>query len=232
MKPILFSTEMVKALLDGSKTQTRRVMKPQPKKTKSFWEFAGAGWSGKNVVPIYGHSLYNASKIKLGDILWVRETFSTMENEILYAADVCSLYDKPDGWKWKPCIFMPKNAARIFLCVTEIKCEQLKNISQEDANNEGVVAYCWVDETDGKEYISAQNYLTKSLDCKSFKSSYMTLWEYINGKGSWNKNPWVWVYTFKMVDRPVEFPPIGFKNHLVKPRHETPHYIIRDDLPF
>jgi len=75
-KPILFKTEMVKAILEGTKTQTRRIMKVQPVKNGSFWELGGAGWSTDQVTPVYGHSLYNKIPYQPETILWVRETWS------------------------------------------------------------------------------------------------------------------------------------------------------------
>jgi hypothetical protein len=75
-KPILFKSEMVKSILEGTKTQTRRIMKVQPVKKGAFWELGAAGWSMDQVTPVYGHSLYNKIPYQPETILWVRETWS------------------------------------------------------------------------------------------------------------------------------------------------------------
>ncbi len=157
MKPILFSTPMVQAILSGRKTQTRRVI-------KRFTDFG-----------ITDHCAYG----KVGDILWVRETWQKVEHPELkyrYRAD----HLNPTSVTWKPSIFMPKDACRIFLEVTEIKVERLQDISEEDAIAEGVEVPTY-----------------KETELAKYKTNFSILWEFINGEESWESNPWVWAITFK-----------------------------------
>jgi hypothetical protein len=176
-KPILFQTDMVQAILLGRKIQTRRIVKDPLQKPK----------------------------YKVGDVIWVRETFvEDIEGNYLYKADVGI-----DGWsidsKWKPSIFMPKPAARIFLEVTEVRTEPLKDITEEDSKAEGVD---FVQQA-GFELPSAyKNYMDNSVrnfTVKTAKESFETLWLSINGIGSWNENPSVFAYTFKVVAKPADF---------------------------
>ncbi len=145
IRPILFNTEMVRAILDGRKTVTRRLMKPQPVNKNGFWELGGAGWSDgiSKIHPIPCHSLYNRSPYQPGDILYVRETWCNankegVEPDYYYYADVyiCEDYNRTE-WKWRPSIHMPKEAARIWLKVTDVRVEWLKDITEEEAKKEG-----------------------------------------------------------------------------------------------
>lgn len=176
-RPILFSTEMVRAVLEGQKTQTRRIIKKQPHGAGE-WVRQLASWLFPNVNPYiklkcpYGQP---------GDRLWVRETFLIERSQHkdyyeykanysdTFAGDVC----------WKPSIFMPREAARILLEVTDVRVEKLQDISEEDAIAEG------------------SNFYGSGYGLLTAKEIYETIWESINGKGSWDKNPWVWVITFK-----------------------------------
>lgn len=204
--PMLFSTDMVRAILDGRKTQTRRVVKPQPAnngKPIKIW----AGWPAlapcgvkNNVVTCpYG---------KVGDVIWVRETWSHLikwslmrgeEKGYAYKAtdeDVESL----DGGKWKPSIHMPKAAARIWLQITNIRVERLRDISTEDVEKEGVMFH-FSDARNEKRYrdydweYNGDNYVTTA----NAQQSYFSLWNEINGRDSHKANPWVWVVSFKVL---------------------------------
>jgi hypothetical protein len=149
-KPILFSGEMVRAILDGRKTQTRRVIKPQPRETLDVaepfkkavrgevasWRFA----SSKDPTIIHEYYL---SRFNIGDLLWVRETFRPLtcgydckiKSPVEYRAD--KLRQKSDI-RWKPNIFMPKWATRIWLEITAVRVERVQDISEADAKVEGV----------------------------------------------------------------------------------------------
>ena len=139
-KPILFSTPMVQAILRGEKTQTRRIVKyskiiNDPKigfsafTGNDHFEVRGVHENGQ-----YGGSLFKM-KYKVGDILWVRETFQILPpNMVFYKADT----DNIASGNWKPSIFMPKDACRIFLRVTKIRIERLDAISETDAIKEGI----------------------------------------------------------------------------------------------
>lgn len=183
---MLFSTEMVKAILGGSKTMTRRMtglqeINENPDQWKLFgleegititWKALtiGAGFESntkKGWIPCpYGRP---------GDMLWVRETFGFPLRQLTYKASwkVDEYGTEP---RWKPSIHMPKDAARIWLEITDIGVERLQNITESDAKAEGV-----------------------EWEPFSYKDGFMTLWQSINGHDSWSANPWVWVVSFKVL---------------------------------
>ena len=218
-KPILFSTEMVQAILAGRKTQTRRIVKPQP----SYFPYTDSKEGHEKTLKSYINAgLKNEAikgKYQFGNILWVRETFyeplfDGLNGAYYYKADLEKL-----GWefKWKPSLFMPKEAARIFLKVTNVRCERLQDISEEDAIAEGID--CHTDE-DGKlqVYCYPVKGKDKTIFCDSYISegifnlkdpaafSFQKLWDSINAKKHpWESNPWVWVYDFEVIDKPEDF---------------------------
>jgi len=206
-KPILFNTEMVKAILAGKKTQTRRVVKPQPK-----WEesptFIDGFWCGRytcfpgnpdepNVV------LFDTmkSKYNVGDRLWVRETFSYCigSESFVYRADDHRANDPVVSGtiKWKPSIFMPRKVSRINLRITDVRIERLQRLTYENAIAEGILhrtgEIFGIDWYAG--YIGAE-WRTDPI------IAFRDLWDSINGKRGygWNKNPWVWVVEFEAVE--------------------------------
>lgn len=190
-RPILFSAPMVRAILDGTKTQTRRVVKPQPYENNHGyprWDLRkkGAlhGLQAASWATMTGGMTFYCPYGEVGDRLWVRETFSYYgngeEKGIDYRADkLCN--DLNRGWK--PSIFMPRKASRITLEITNILVERLQEISRNDALAEGV------DRTNSSIYDYP-------------KEKYKMLWEQINGKGSWDANPWVWVVKFTRIEPP------------------------------
>lgn len=140
-KPILFSTPMVRAILDGRKTQTRRRLKNSGTEPQWRPELSSSGeWLLVSDDPLCGGRVGAGVRIKVGDILWVRETWRSNHDGdpsqgIQYRAD------KPDNWRdqtvWKPSIHMPRRASRITLRVTAVKVERLQDISEDDAKAEG-----------------------------------------------------------------------------------------------
>ena len=215
IKPILFSTEMVQAILEGRKTQTRRITKPQPEEgiiTTAF-DFKKGFYASKIKIEEnpdrFEITKLFKPKYQTGDILWVRETWQTTWNEnkkswdTIYKADGGYWIDDDGIMKWKPSIYMPKKRARIFLEVSNVRIERLRDISEDDAIAEGVESFnhgyggspvgVWY-----KDYIYGKFNLKPNF---SFKS----LWKKINGEDSWNTNPWVWVYEFKVVEKPKDF---------------------------
>lgn len=194
--PILFSTPMVQAILEGRKTQTRRVVKPQPQ-GKMYKEhlretYSDTDWGATCKCP-YGQP---------GDILWVRETFgedADNSSKYFFKADFPNLKIP----KWKPSIFMPKEASRIFLRVKSVRVEHLTVITPEDAIAEGIekvptphltgVEFAW------RDYGHKDRLLSDPV------ASYRSLWDAINGRGSWDKNPWVWVIEFERIEKPENF---------------------------
>ncbi len=218
-RPILFSTQMVQAILEGRKTQTRRTKKLESINENpdnwTFFEFDGKFFNFQNnanpsiMVGIpcpYG---------KPGDILWVRESFSRHFiwgteplkdwTKTIREGKTCIFYkdgsivggcDKHQREeRWKPSIHMPKAAARIWLEITNVRVERLHDISGEDAIAEGIermpTASWW------------KNYMNSPLPGTSCQiESFKTLWESINGKESLDANPWVWVVEFKQIPKP------------------------------
>ena len=176
MKPIIFSTEMVKAIEEGRKTQTRRVIKPQTE--------------GATAKPHY----------KAGDILYVRESFApVVGGGYLYKAD--PIYrDCGVGvidWDWKPSIHMPRAAARIFLRVTDVKVERLQNISYEDARAEGIVDGGCLS-CGNNEPCGCDNPRPDPVD------GFLGLWNKIHEKHpeyQFVYDPWVFVYSFEKIDK-------------------------------
>jgi len=207
MKPIIFSTPMVQAILDERKTQTRRVIKPQPVKKGAFWTLGGAGWNGNSVVPVYGHSLYNRMPYKPGDALWVREAFAdipeTSPGNLHYKADANKAdltWFKEEGWKWRPSIYMPREAARIFLRVTDVRVERLLDITETDAMREGFEVKIKSKTVNGNVYngstTAREGFLLYWDDLYAYKD--VPKGEIFGPKAS-HKNPWVWAYEFKRI---------------------------------
>lgn len=195
--PILFKTEMIRAILDGRKTQSRRIVKPQPP----------ANYLAESPRPLIS-SHYGT----VGDRLWVKETWATIckvaapycecetdeERAALhsyeYRADTDNKY--PGDWpeeeargndvapKWKSSMFMPRKASRIDLEIVGIRVERLQDISPIDAFAEGV----------------RENYLHQKPDWID-REAFHELWDKINARNGhgWNANPWVWVIEFKRV---------------------------------
>lgn len=165
-RPILFSGEMVRAILDGRKTQTRRVAKG----IALEWLAPDMFTPEFVALPENGLCPYGYS----GDRLWVRETFQSYGDGFAYRATPVI----PDNRNWKPSIFMPRSASRITLEITNVRVERLNEITEMDAEAEGV--YVWSD---------SGNPAIWKFHC---------LWDDINGKKyPWSSNPWVWVVEFQ-----------------------------------
>ena len=207
-KPILFSTEMVQAILEGIKTQTRRIVKnPMLCDTLNY-----AVENSKEINE--SHILFHQSQYKIGHILWVRESFFKHEmNKGIYeyVADYEDIeFFKNTKWKKMSSIHMPKKAARIFLEVTNVRVERLQDISEADAISEGVFfdktfkKYdCYLCGTE--KWHKQENIMCEDGFFDNPKESFQSLWESINGIDSWKANPWVWVYEFKVVEKPNDF---------------------------
>jgi hypothetical protein len=191
-RPILFSGPMVRAILDGRKTMTRRVVR------LSAGEIAHEGGDGSL------HAVANTTGgccvervIQCpygvpGDLLWVRETWATTEQAGVHPSDAEILYRATDpdwvtwdGWRWRPSIFMPRWASRLKLRITSVSVERVQEITEEDAMREGVNA----------ESVSTQPGIY------SYRAPFAALWDDINAKRGfgWDANPWVWVVGFEQV---------------------------------
>lgn len=232
-RPILFSAPMVRAILSGQKTQTRRVVKPIGN-DEGFviLDFGNGGWpyrsdDGDSTT----HTVKRGGKLYLdetphvcpygqpGDRLWVRETWrytaSSLEESRAITEDIssgiavdwratyidnCMMQlgfsreeaEMADDFKtWRPSIHMPRWASRILLEVVSVRVERLADISKDDAMAEGIVL-----QPDGGFGLADSTHYNFSDPT----DSYCSLWESINGAGSWMENPWVWVVEFKRLE--------------------------------
>jgi len=211
-RPILFSTPMVKAILDGRKTQTRRLFKVNKQTITADEEsvFFDVEIGEAVYNSIGGQSWWQCPYGNVGDILWVRETFyeplfEKLNGKYYYKADL-----EEQGWnfKWKPSLFMPKEACRLFLEITNIRCERLQDITGDEAVKEGIMP---LNMSSAQLAESGQLYFDYSKPKQFFNDglpsfwSFNSLWCSINGNKSWEENPFVWVIEFKRVDCPNGF---------------------------
>lgn len=211
--PILFSTPMVQAILNGTKTQTRRIVK-LPNYHPSVPE------KQKKLLTIKDWILYDGNNeeigtmrkpYKVGDVLWVREKFAPKEIHDEPPGDKVHYFEKDSfaAEKWKPSIFMPKEACRIFLKIKSIRIERLQDISVEDAAQEGAIYnhefeqyHCYICEQKG--HIGAKELCEDGFYINA-KDSFKSLWHSINGLNSWKENPYVFAYEFEKIEKPLDF---------------------------
>lgn len=241
MKPILFNDEMVRAILEGRKTQTRRLVKPQPAYPDA-WE-----------TPMFNRPQFSCPLGQPGDHLWVREAwrigawqlwseavaidyradsfcrrewirigdddggeaFDKYLKQSIADAKAAGLSADEDGyyhWKagespcrWRPSIHMPRWASRITLEITDIRCQRLRDISEEDAQAEGVEHYGGWEEPDGEGFTEGFGFRDYQTDEESYPyrnpcTSFKSLWDSIAKPGTlWRDNPWVWAISFQRV---------------------------------
>lgn len=199
-KPILFSTEMVRAILDGRKTVTRRIIKPQPE-ARLCYAFAGSsgmpgtwGYPSRDAWERWGEEYKLPERIdnldrrwtppcKADDILWVRETWAKDVGRYMYKAnysDTEKFYMNGREIKmvWRPSIHMPREAARLFLRVTEVRCERLRDITIEGVRREGASV-----DRGFEDFRAIWDGTVKPADLPRF---------------GWDANPWVWVISFEI----------------------------------
>ncbi|HFN3777128.1 TPA: hypothetical protein ACHFPT_001221 [Enterobacter hormaechei] len=198
---MIFNGEMVRAILDGRKTQTRRVMKPQPDPCPAP---RGGHWWPSNAFKTMLHVEEEMQNGKggwgglvgdacpfgdVGDRIWVRETWaeagaSAPDLKLYranYPAHVPTHYENvppAEDVRWTPSIHMPRWASRILLEITDVRVELLNDISEEDARSEGI----------------------SGSSTRDLKEAYAALWLSIYGSDSWRANPWVWVIEFKRIE--------------------------------
>ncbi len=219
-RPIPFSAPMVQALLEGRKSQTRRMVKPQPTKDANSmgWVHSSSDRTREGRFLWLQGARSEVIKCpfgKVGDVLWVRETLqlkclvptnlnssSNLEVAAIYKTNP----DKAFVWKgnakreYIPSIHMPRWASRLTLEITAIKVERLQDISEENAIAEGVIFESNVPATlEGiplhRHYVPiGKGEVISGWDAQD---CYGNLWESLNGKDSWDANPWVWVIEFK-----------------------------------
>ena len=213
MKPIIFSTPMVKAILEGKKTQTRRMITNADILIDINYNYVDVygldrhGRQKDNDMCSFPYTKEQLNKYMIdnfapyqpGDVLWVREAFDydgfwgtePVLGEIVFFPNGKYLY-KADGVKsktrWRPSIHMPREAARLFLRVKNVRVERVQDITEEDAKAEGVIPFpydpegdCW---NDGK-----------------YKTAFEYLWNTLHGwnPNAWGRNDWVWVIEFERI---------------------------------
>lgn len=202
IKPILFNTEMVQAILDGRKTCTRRICKDANEYTVPDMDFYNADrrtYAVHNFADKeHTEQLSIAERtcpICPGDILYVRETWMDYAGLTMYKAD-CDIYRLDSlnfaGFGWKPSIHMPKEAARIWLKVTDVRVERLQEINAESALAEGA-----------DKYIHTNGELDENMTITSF----IGIWNSTIKKSDldcygWDASPWVWVIEFERCEKP------------------------------
>ena len=197
IKPILFSTEMVRAILDGRKACTRRILKgaiPFDEKAE-YWNVLKKGeWSGPICVEDF---IKQGSPYKPGDILYVRETWCkgylmNAKERYYYKAD-----DNDFFCTWHPSIHMPKEAARIWLKVKDVRAERLQELTEDGAKAEGA------NRKNGKNVGWEEKMRRTAIE------RFTEIWDSTIKKSdidrySWQANPWVWVIEFERCEKPKE----------------------------
>lgn len=208
-RPILFSSPMVRAILAGTKTQTRRVVKPQPHAYPALKPEprAAGNWvfMAHSDRPSYAFATgdLRCPYGEPGDRLWVRESLGyCSEYGHFFAADrtfLCSLFDNEEaqtGYSYEcnmregsvPSIHLPRRYSRLTLEITGVRVEKLQEISEGDAYDEGTAEWCAETQRNGNKW-------------PNIVRAYQGLWESINGEGSWAANPFVWVLEFRRLER-------------------------------
>jgi len=206
MKGIIFSTPMVQRVLDGTKTMTRRLVRPQPNLKGRYWRCDGIwgtddGGDGQFYIeeicsdrePSERYAAIDKPAYQVGDICYVKETWNVLDKpngtqEYLYRAqeNVTGAIIKDciavTVCKWKPSLFMPRAAARIFIRIEEVGIERLQDITEEDAMAEGFKPVC----------------------CCSPRGNFMNYWDTLyrkDTKKQWDAKPWVFKYRFKVLTK-------------------------------
>lgn len=209
--PILFSTPMVQAILSNQKYQTRRTNGLE-KLNNHYFQSMVHHYTGKFTFVENGNFNPEEKDVvevqcpygKVGDVLWVRETTCYVmsdhahvllegakdRNQFIYKASIhpdwIEYAKEKYDYKWTPSIYMPKQACRLFLKITDIRVEPLQVISRGDAMAEGC-------------HFANMQKGPNPVDW------FKDLWKSINGEESWNSNPWVWVITFERIEKPENF---------------------------
>ena len=194
---MIFSAPMIKALLAGTKTQTRRIVKPQPSPS-SDTAFVGADGIWRFSHPtLRGPVSHEADDVRcrfgvVGDHLWVREGWGIAGDwphdpgYVAYRAECKGNFDSVGNLipRWRSPMMMPRRHSRVTLEISDVLVQRLQDITSADAIAEGCAAVSLHD-----------------LDCESPdpRHEYRRIWESINGPGSWDANPWVWALTFKRI---------------------------------
>lgn len=220
-RPILFSTDMVQAILENRKTQTRRIVKPQPSMLtdKSHFNFKNLNYLTKE--QLLEHCPFG----KTGDLLYVKEAHKVRQDAhyegfVVTYQDGAEVYFNENELSEKTVKnllnrktlnttrfvtgrYMPKEAARIYLRVKEVRVERLCDISELEAIIEGVESYTQAPVNSFSNAVTSYhvypNKVKTQLGMVTAKQSFKSLWTSINGPESWQQNPWVWVVVYEVV---------------------------------
>lgn len=202
-RPILFSGPMVRAILSGQKTVTRRIVKPQ---------FASAPTDVVDGVPSWDSPTNYAGEVQMntqrgkpcpygkpGDRLWVREAWAQI-NVAQAPGESWVVYRECDnrtdyGGPWKPSIHMRRRDSRILLEITDVRVERLQDIREDQVLDEGIGDHRF----DCDRPVEPDGYPACSCGSIGYIDAFADLWNTINGRGAWDANPWVWVVEFKRI---------------------------------
>jgi len=203
MKGICFKEPLFHKVVKGEKTQTRRMIisrtgyfKVESRNGVIFdiWQTNDNEWCGDNLVPV-------KPKYEVGEVAYLKEPYiyeyGREEKWYKYyykfsTADILELKVIGVDIKWKNKLFMPESAARYFIEITAVRAERLQDISDEDCMKEGICP-----KLDGLSFVNEVN----NIAYPTPKRAYAALIDEINGKGTWEKNPWVWVYDFELINK-------------------------------
>jgi len=204
-KPILFNSDMVRALLDGRKGQTRRPINPQPDPQcdKVIFDSLAQNWAviGGDSNDARDYGLLDTIKCPLGkpgDMLWVREAFcSDWGDDIAYKADDHSGHGARNAGyikepKYKPSIHMPRWVSRLTLKISDVRVERVQDITEEDAKSEGVPKLA-MDED--RKFYQLKNE-------GSYRTGFAGVWNHIYS--SWDDNPYIWAASFDVIKANVD----------------------------
>lgn len=220
-RPIIFSDKMVNAILEGRKTQTRRVVKVETGQPRGVvpaymepYLFDGIQeeddqgrqlWVGTHPeFPAEAGKWFSCAHGAVGDRLWVREAFranpSPFSDNVIFAYRATSI--KAEGVTWKPSIHMPRIASRLLLEITDVRVEQVQSIRDRDIRAEGIAWDCVYA---GRCNSSRCPTLQRNPNHIGTRSDFHHLWNSINAKRNggayaWDANPWVWVIEFKRIE--------------------------------
>lgn len=208
-RPMIFNAEMVRAILDGRKTQTRRIVKLSHERGMVNPVVRGRNGEISSITcrlaPLF------CPLGQPGDRIWVREAWARYNIDrgshgMAYRATPPE--DWPKEGRWRPSIHMPRWASRIMLEITGVRVERLNDISHEDAEREGIHTEVWDQTVVAKNYAAEDEifqFWSESLPHyvnmnELYRSSFQSLWQSIYGAESWLANPWVWVIDFKRIE--------------------------------
>jgi len=185
MKGICFIKPLFHATIEGRKTETRRIVKSK----RGIIKFKDGLYTlgCKKIQPKY----------KVGEIVYLKEPYC-----LNCESKPCYKYDKQESlcglWKWKNKLFMPEKYAQYFIEITGVRYERLKDISDEDCMKEGIQKQQW----SNPEPMEQPFYVIPDMSCElaeTPQAAYAALINHINGKGTWESNPYVWVYDYKLL---------------------------------